>query len=300
MDTKEINNLYDYHFTYDLSIPFECQELQQYKKNIEVLIPQLDDQSAIEELIKNYEKKILYINPVRMKDYSRFYTDVNCLMIEKNKIPDPKIISMSYLDFLFHLIQNDSSGVIYSSMLSDLLNLCLGVDQENQKFFRDEKGKVNLILGLKQDDGSIVDVVLNKNDFNNIKDIVLCQNISEYDDTYIDPKLEEALQEAEKHINKHKKKIGSLEEQIICVLISTNLNLEQISNLTLRKFTKILQRVDFKLHYGIYKTAECSGFVTFKDGSIDHWMSDLSTKDKYAGTMIDFDTLKNKIQGKTN
>ena len=39
--------------------------------------------------------------------------------------------------------------------------------------------------------------------------------------------------------------------------------------------------------------------VTFKQ-EIDHWMSDLSVKDKYADVKVDFDEFKNKINGKGN
>jgi len=114
-----------------------------------------------------------------------------------------------------------------------------------------------------------------------------------YDDTYIDPKVEAALREAEEFMNRHKKKIGTLEDQIICVLISTPLNMEDISNLTLRKFSKILQRVDFKMHYEIYKTAECGGFTTFKE-PIDHWMSEISNE-KYSNTVLDYGQFQGKM-----
>jgi hypothetical protein len=306
MDNQNIN-IYENYYIYDDSIPYITETA---KKNIEIIKQQINEiqltQSDINEetqiqlnkLQKEIEKQIFYINPVTMKDYMRFFTCVNCISIEKNKIPDPKIISMSYLDFLFHLIDNDSNGVYYSVLLCDLLNLCCGVTNDNIKYIRDENNKVILILGVEQEDESIFEQILNKNDFDEIKNIILHQNMPNYDDTYIDPKIEKALRETEEFMNKHKKKIGSLEDQIICVLISTPLNLEQIKNLTVRKFSKILQRVDYKMHYEIYKTASMSGLVSFKE-EIDHWMSDISI-DKFANKMVDFNQLKNKIQSKAN
>ena len=44
-------------------------------------------------------------------------------------------------------------------------------------------------------------------------------------------------------------KMCSLEDQMVCVLISTSLKFEDINKLTIRKFSKILERVDYKLHY---------------------------------------------------
>ena len=59
--------------------------------------------------------------------------------------------------------------------------------------------------------------------------------------------------------------MASFEDQMICVLISTNLSLDDIYNLTIRKFIKIIQRVELKMHYQIYLQASLSGFVEFKD-----------------------------------
>jgi len=296
-------NIYDNFYTYDEPIPYITESSKKVKENIEQQINDLqliqsdiDEQTQLklDELKKEFEKHILYIYPVRMNNYRRFYTSVNCIMIEKNKIPDAKVISMAYLDFLFHLMKDDTNGIYYSFLLCDLLNLCCGVEIENIKYIRDENYKINLVLGLKQEDGNFIDITVNKKDFDEIKNIILHQNIPTYDDTYIDPKVEKALKEAEEFMNRHKKKMGSLEDQIICVLISTNLNMEQIKNLTIRKFVKILQRVDYKLHYEIYKTASMSGFVSFKE-DIDHWMSEIS-KEKYSDTVLDYGQFKGKMK----
>ena len=116
----------------------------------------------------------------------------------------------------------------------------------------------------------------------------------DYDDTYIDPRLKKELDEARRLKNLNKKKMASLEDQIICVLISTSFDLKKIQSLTIRKFTKILSRLDHKLHYEIYKLAETSGFVEFKQ-EISHWMCDLSENDAYSDVKVDFDEFKNKM-----
>ena len=230
--------------------------------------------------------KELLITPVTVKDYIDFFISVNCLMIEKNKVPDLKVIKMSYLDYLFYLINNSQEGQLYAQMLVAILNLCLGLSPEEIKYIKDEQGKIKLILK---------DVEYDKKDFDNIKNIILYQNIPEYDDTYIDPKVEKALQEAEEFVNRHKKKMGSLEDQIICVMLAMHETDEKkIHELTIRKFSKILQRYDYKLHYEIYKQAEMSGNVTFKQ-EIDHWMSEIS-KNKYSDVIIEYGQFKNKIE----
>ena len=74
------------------------------------------------------------------------------------------------------------------------------------------------------------------------------------------------------------------------------MKLEDIYNLTIRKFSKILERVDYKLHYQIYKSAEMSGMVSFKDGNpFKHWMADLTKSDKYEEVKVDAEEMHNKI-----
>lgn len=290
---------YDDYYIYDDPIPYITELSKKYLNQLEKEFNNLpfneENKLKFNELQQEFEKQILYIYPVKMKDYIRFYTCVNCIMLQKNKIPDPKIISMSYLDFLFYLIENDPNSVFYSMMLCDLINLCCRVESDNIKYIRDTNNKINLILDIKQEDGSIISLTINKKDFDCIKNIILYQNLPDYNDTYIDPKVEQALEEANEFINRHKKQVCSLEDQIICVLISTPLNIQQIKNLSIRKFIKILQRVDYKMHYEIYKTASMSGFVTFKE-EIDHWMSEISNKNRFADTTVDYTDLKNNIQ----
>lgn len=290
---------YDDYYIYDDPIPYITELSKKYLNQLEKEFNNLpfneENKLKFNELQQEFEKQILYIYPVKMKDYIRFYTCVNCIMLQKNKIPDPKIISMSYLDFLFYLIENDPNSVFYSMMLCDLINLCCRVESDNIKYIRDTNNKINLILDIKQEDGSIISLTINKKDFDCIKNIILYQNLPDYNDTYIDPKVEQALEEANEFINRHKKQVCSLEDQIICVLISTPFNIQQIKNLSIRKFIKILQRVDYKMHYEIYKTASMSGFVTFKE-EIDHWMSEISNKNRFADTTVDYTDLKNNIQ----
>ena len=93
--------------------------------------------------------------------------------------------------------------------------------------------------------------------------------------------------------------MAGLEDQIVCVLISTNLKLEDIYNLTIRKFSKIIERLDMKLHYQIYLQASMSGFVEFKDKSfIKHWMSDTEEVDRYADIKISQEDVEKKTNSK--
>jgi len=304
---------YEQYFIYDKPVPYLTQKSLIRKQEIEnefnkIGLEDLNESTEliISKLVKEYENLPLLIHPVRMQEYLNFHMIANCLLIEKNKIPDPKVISMSYLDFLFYLIENDQNGNVYAQMLTEIISLSLGIEKENIMYIKDENNKINLKLNIKfsysendKEKTILKENIIDKTDFDKIKNIIIYQNIPDYDNTYIDPKMEKALKEAQEFVNKNKKKMASLEDQLICVLISTSLSMDDIYNLTIRKFSKILQRVDYKLHYEIYKTASMSGFVKFEQG-IDHWMSDLSVDDKYADVKVDFEEFRNKVNGKGN
>lgn len=233
--------------------------------------------------------KTLKIYPVTMEYYIDFHWYVTCLLLEKNSIADVKVISMSYLRYIFY--EAERGNEIFLQMLNMLFFLVLKIDPEKEdiKFYlKDDKAYF-----------SIRGVEFNSDDFDKMKDIIFMQNGIEPIDETIQKELRDEMAKAEEYkIRQNTHKIGTLEDQMICVLISTSLKLEDIYKLTIRKFTKVLQRIDHKMHYQIYKSAEMSGFVTFKNkDAIVGWMADLETKDKYADVKVDMEEVKEKING---
>ena len=76
---------------------------------------------------------------------------------------------------------------------------------------------------------------------------------------------------------------------------------DQVLELSLRKFIKLLQRVDAKLHYQMYMTAQLSGMVEFKDKSIlRHWMSELERENKNDDVLLDYNQIRNKVEGNSD
>lgn len=232
--------------------------------------------------------KTLLFYPVRMTDYMEFATFSECLTIDKNSIPDAKVISMSYLDYL---IFYSTSENLWIAKLDRLLRICLklGKKQSDITYMKDDKDRAYLVIK-----GEII----KSDDFDEIVDIICEQNLVEREDYTIDKTVRDALKEAEEFKNRSgNNKMGGLEDQILCLVASTSLTVEDISNLTIRKFMKLLERVDLKLHYAIYLSATMSGMVTFKDTSfIKHWMSDLK-KDKLNPNLVSKDSIEKKLNG---
>lgn len=238
-----------------------------------------------------YKKLLIY--PPTLREYYLFHFLSDCLLIDKNSIPDIKIITMTYLEYLFHTatVENEKP---YFAMFHNLLKLVLKRDEDNFQVGKD------VVYGSFDVDGrpgfAIDGEVYNSDDFDVIKEIIIEQNLLEPPDETIQKKLRDVMEEAKRYRQSlNQNKMASFEEQLICVMISTPLKLEDIYNLTIRKFAKILERVDLKLHYQIYLGASLSGMVEFKDKSfIKHWMTELK-KDKFDGMLTSVETVENKI-----
>ncbi len=120
-------------------------------------------------------------------------------------------------------------------------------------------------------------------------------------DEAIQKDVRDIIEEARKYKAKISgNKPASFEDTILCLVASTSITLEQVYELSIRKFIKLLQRVDALVHYKIYLGAAMSGMVEFKDKTIlRHWMSDLEKENKNEDVMLDLDQMKEKVETKT-
>jgi hypothetical protein len=232
----------------------------------------------------------LNIYPVTMRHYIEFFDNIGCLLINKNRIPDAQVISMSYLAFLYYIsIQTD-----FLANLENLLFMCFRLDRTKHTidFNADEKNKPCIIIYEKENHNKWQ---FSHKDFNKIRTIICGQNLVELPNDKIDPKLEAALLETQAYINKQNNtiKIISLEDQMISVMINTALTWDSIINLSIRKFVKILERKNKELHYQIYKSAQMGGMVEFKN-PITHYLYD-DNRDKYESLITDYDEFKGKV-----
>lgn len=238
-----------------------------------------------------YDKPIPYkdllIYPATMDRYLDFHFYITCLLLDKNSIPNPIVISMTYLQFLYYMAETTELPYLY--MFKELLKMVLHIDNDSDLWFgTDPNGKA--IFRIKG-------VIYDSDDLNKMTDIIFLQNSIEHIDDTIQKEVRDAMEKAKVYkMKQNEYKMCSLEDQMVCVLISTSLKFDDINKLTIRKFSKILERVDYKLHYEIYLSAEMSGMVKFKDeNKIKHWMADLTKSDKYEDVKVDADEMHHKI-----
>ncbi|SRR5258706_16136847 len=235
--------------------------------------------------------KGLEIYPARMKDYLIFQTLAQCLMIEKNSIPDKKIIKMTYLEYLF-TFNNDENNYV---ALFDLL-LKFVLKKENNY-------EINYMLKDNRPIFEIDGQVYDSADFEILREIIAEQNYIELTDETIQKSVRDKMEETRRYRQKISgDKMASLEDQIVAVAVYTGWELEKIYELTIRKFMKALMRANQIIMSNIYLTASMSGMVEFKDKSVlKSWLTDLDNNDKFKDTVsveeiqskVDFSSAKN-------
>jgi len=227
---------------------------------------------------KPTEYKSIKIYPVKIVDILDFYTNVNCLTINKNKIPDVEIIKMSYLLFLFVISHKEPE---FLEMLFKILNMVLK-DQEFTLGFENEQ----LIF-------KVNDIIITDYEFDNIRDIILKQNLLSIEQI-LDPQLEKRLKEAEEFMS-NKNKSASLEERIVAYHCVSGMKYEDIEQLTIYQFNKGLERMQLIKNFEVYT------YPLLKGGSgdkIQDWLIHIEERGKYDHLLIsesEFGKITNNI-----
>ena len=134
-------------------------------------------------------------------------------------------------------------------------------------------------------------------DFDRLKEIVLFQNMPDYrDDSWVDPELKKDYNTRMELLRRKNDAHATLEKKVVALSITTNLKIEEIFEMSIRKFTTALSLVDDLINYKIMKTAAMSGFVQMPEGkTIEHWLYK-PEKDMYGDAYADLGEAKQKLQ----
>ena len=232
--------------------------------------------------------KNIFLYPIKVNEYDTFYKCAQVLTLEKNSIADINIISMSYLGYIYYLHEEirGENKLDYLILLEILLRICI----------HDKESKRKIIFGCNNSGKPVFEIdsiPFTETDFEEIRDIICNQNLIIRPDERMQKDVRDKIEE----VRRYKEKISgnkpaSFEDNILSLVASSSMSLEEVYNMPIRKFIKLLRRIDAKLHYEIYLGAAMSGMVEFKDKSIlRHWMSDLEKENKYDDVMLDLDTM---------
>lgn len=217
------------------------------------------------------EYKGIKLYPIKMSQIIDLYKYVNCLLIDKNRIPDIKIIKMDYLNFIF-AIRNDE----IINMLTNLLTLVL----KEQKFYFDiENNKIKLVIIILQNN-ECKNIDITGKEFEDIRKIILKQNNIKFDEELMNPDVKKALDEAQDFINRrNRNKQATLEEMIASYHASIGISYKEIKELTVYQFYFGLQRKSVEFQSQMLSTAWGMGGI--KNEDLKDWLSHVEDKDRY-------------------
>lgn len=241
-----------------------------------------------------YNKPFVYdeyitLYPITMADIITFQVLSKCITLRKDStFREKKIIKMTYLDFLFFCLGNESleeqSGIKglsqYYYYFIQLLHLCCG----------DLDVKLNMQNGQIIVNGEVITPQI----CDDLRRIIILQNDIDFDiDEFINYDTEQRLIKAEKENNRNNEK-SDIEDYIDSLVVALNTTEDRIMNMTIRKFWRYIKRYRLHENYKIMKTGECSGMVSFKE-PIKYWMTSLEQDDKYSHLKTDENELRSKV-----
>lgn len=223
------------------------------------------------------------ITPIKFRNYYLFRNSYGVLAIDKNNIENGKYIGMSYLDFLVKILMNPEAPTcqICKDKFVVILQLSLGAKSMSYRF--DENGRTVLLI-----DG----VEVKYKEFDDIRRIILYQNIPGYDDEYIDPDLKKDIELAN-HLKGKNIEYPSAEKQIALVTVETGLTRKEIEEMTYREFLILFTTMSESIDYKLNHAAELQG-TKFKQ-PIEHLIYK-KKKNKYSDAFMDMGELKEKFK----
>lgn len=262
-------------------------------------MPRLTESELLEKYIP-FNKPVPYKNfeiyPICLYDFYDVQDILAVLEVDKNILGQIEFISMSNLRFILYIAYNEDK---YQKQLDVLLRKALHISDEYEiQFYADDKteklriGKVlNVIQGhIILDDNTAL--TISADDFDEIRRIILYQNILDYTDRYIDPDVRKTVDDYYRLKSKDSKNVP-LEHKIICVQSKTGMSIESIGKLTIRNFLQLFSIIVEESEYTALKFAEYNG-VKFKT-PIEHWAYK-ARKDKYSEAFCDADSFINEVQ----
>lgn len=200
MDEETLKYYEDYYFANSLPVPFCLKE-------------------------NNF---MLNIRPITVGMFPFYRDNMGILLIDKNKVNDINIISMSYLQYLVDIVLKQKE---YQRALVTVLDLSLG-DEYVYTMGHYENGKP--YIGIQDQDGKMLSRISAK-EFDKISKIIIFYNDRNYDDRYISDDMRKAMEEYNR-IRLKDTYMPTLEEKKAFVSFKSGLTQQQLNDMSYRYF----------------------------------------------------------------
>ena len=233
----------------------------------------------------NYQTKNGYIKiyPIMVKDSEVFLSSMNILLVDKNSSPSVDIIQMSYLEFIYKVLFQDEMNI---DRFANILKYCLhinspkiGFDENNKPFLVDMES--GILIGPK--------------DFDNIKRLILYQNLVHYDDEYVNPEIKAMMNEIDELKNKGVDS-PNIERRIAIITAHCGLSKREQLQMTYRSHSLLFEEVYGEVEFTTLRPVALFGGNGDK---IDNWIYK-KKKGKFDGYVTDADKYSASMGGKHN
>ncbi len=247
----------------------------------------------MDEIFERFEAEILYEQPIKyfgltlypvlMKDVIQFHKTAGVLLINPLDFNDPSVASMSYLELIINLcaMQED-----FRDNLITLLKIVFKIEDTDLKInVEKQDGQTIYSLLVSQE----IDEETNEKKweeissakFSKLKNLICAQNGLEV----LDLNQNQDIIRTKKALAQQAISGGapSMADQIYSVCAIAGFDVKDIMSWTVNRFNEVLKACDRIMHYKIYRSAEMSGMVTFKNGiPVKSW---LKSEDNSEGKM---------------
>lgn len=234
---------------------------------------------------KPYQYGNIKLYPVKMEHVIEFSMYKESIIVRKDStFCDKKIIKMTYLDFLKHTAINPEIAIKYQMpLLSYYFQFAIYL---LQMVCKDQE---IIIVGT---DLYINNTKITPEIFDDLRRIIIIQNDIDFDiDEFIHYETEQALRKAQNRINKDD---ANIEDYIDSLCVALKYSEEEVMNLSIRKFWRLIKRYNLHENYTICKTGELGGMVKYKE-PIKYWITSIDEEDKFSYVKTDEEALKGKV-----
>lgn len=238
--------------------------------------------SPVEYKIKD---KTLLIYPIIVKNSEIFLSSLSVISIDKNSTDSVEIIQMSYLDFIYKVLFQEQMNI---SKFLNILKYCLHIENEAIEIGYDVNNKPFL-----RDKDS--DIEIKSKDFENIRRIIMYQNLIHYDDEYINPEIKQMMNEVDA-VKNAGIELPSIERRMAIITAHCGISKQEQMNMTYRSHSLLFEEVYGEVEF---ETTRPILLYAGKGNEIDHWIYK-KKKDKYDGYITDADTYARSMGGDAN
>lgn len=216
--------------------------------------------------------KIIKIYPISVEDSEIFLSSISVINVDKNSSDSVEIIKMPYLSFIYKVLFRDDNNKM---RLLNLVKYCLQSDIVDIGFEDKTKPFLKLSNGIK----------ITAKDFDEIRKIILYQNLIHYDDEYVDPEMKKMMLEMDA-VKNSGLEMPSLERRIAIITAHCGLSKQEQIKMTYRSHSLLFEEVYGEVEF---ETTRPIALYAGQGDKLDHWIY-RKKKDKYTEYMVSMDS----------